>query len=356
MKLGIVNSALRTASAAVGLGLLGLFVAFAPSTARAADPTWLDKDLLAKAKKEGGNLVVYGSMNEEEGLPFWKIFDEITGLKTVYVRASDVKLMARITVEARAGKQAWDLLQTTAVHKLPKEWLAQFDPPRGKDLPVIAKDKDRRWYGVYANYNSPSYNTNMVKPEELPKTYEEFLTKKQWKGRIAIDKADNEWLYALVQHYGEAKAMKMVKDIEKELDVKVVSGHGGLARSTGAGEYAVSLNNYTNLAIRVGIRGNPIAWWAIDPVAVFYGQVGMNAKAPNPSAALLGANFLVSKEGQEQLAKSGRIPTRTDVVPNPPDVLERLNKHKIVPVVLSDEEERKYQKLMDSVFGRGSRR
>jgi iron(III) transport system substrate-binding protein len=345
----------NAAASLLCLGLFGAGMALAPN-AQAADQTWLDKDLLAKAKAEGGNLIVYGSMNEEEALPFWKIFDQITGLKTVYVRASDVKLMARITVEARAGKAGWDLLQTTAVHKLPDEWLAQFDPPLAKELPAIAKDKDRRWYGVYANYNSPSFNTNLVKKEDLPKTYEDFLKRKEWKGRIAIDTADNEWLYGLVQHYGEEKAVKLLKDIQKTLDVRGVSGHGALARSTGAGEYAVSLNNYTNLAIRVGIRGNPIDWWVLDPVAVFYGQVGMSAKAPNKSAAMLGANFLISKEGQTQLAKSGRIPTRTDVTPNPPDVLERINTRKIIPAVLSDKDERKYQKLMDSIFGRGARR
>lgn len=346
----------RIVLACIGLGLLGSGMMAGSGYAVAADQSWLDKGLLEKAKKEGGGLVVYGSMNEEEALPFWKIFDEITGLKTVYVRASDVKLMARITVESRAGKQAWDLIQTTAVHKLPDEWLAQFDPPLGKEIPDIAKAKDRRWYGVYANYNSPSFNTNLVKKDDLPKTYEEFLKKTDWKSRIAIDVTDNEWLYAMAQHLGEDKAVKLLKDIEKQLDVKTVSGHGNLARATGAGEYAVSLNNYVNLAVRVGIRGNPIDWWVMDPVAVFYGQVGMNAKAPNQSAALLGANFLISKEGQEQLAKSGRIPTRTDVTPNPPDVLKRINTAKIIPVVLSDKDEAKYKKMMDSIFGRGARR
>lgn len=235
MRVNLSGITRRMVLAAVGAGLLsaGIFAGIGGATA--ADPTWLDKGLLEKAKKEGGNLIVYGSMNEEEGLPFWKIFDEITGLKSVYVRASDVKLMARITVENRAGKQAWDLLQTTAVHKLPDQWLAQFEPPLGKELPEIAKAKDKRWYGVYANYNSPSFNTDLVKKDGLPKNYEEFLQRKEWKSRIAIDKADNEWLYAMVQHYGEEKAVKLLKEIEKELDVKVVSGHGGLARSTGAG-------------------------------------------------------------------------------------------------------------------------
>jgi iron(III) transport system substrate-binding protein len=321
------------------------------SVAQAADPSWLDKDLLAKAKKAGGTLTVYGSMNEEEALPFWKMFDEITGLKTSYVRASDVKLMARITVERRAGTHSWDLLQTTAVNKLPQDWIAQTDPKMAKDIPPIAKDKNKRWYGVYANYNGPAFNTNLVKKSELPKTYEDFLKKKEWKGKLALDCRDNEWLKALSDHFGEAKATKLLTDMNKTLAIKCVRGHGGLARSTGAGEHAISLNNYVNLSIRVGLRGNPIDWWVMDPVAVFYGQIGMNANAPHKDAAMLGMNFLLSKEGQTQLAKSGRIPTRTDVTPNPPDVLERINKAKVVSAVLDGKEERVWQKKMDAIFG-----
>lgn len=348
----------RALIAGLGIGLLA-GAGLAPISGLAAGPSWLDKDLLAKAKAEGGILTVYGSMNEEEALPFWKLFDQVTGLKTSYVRASDVKLMARITVERRAGTHSWDLLQTTAVNKLPKDWVAQFEPAMAKDIPAIAKDAEKRWYGVYANYNGPAYNTKHIKKSDLPKTYEEFLTKTQWKGHVAIDCRDNEWLKALSDYYGEAKATKLLKDINKTLAVKCVRGHGGLARSTGAGEHWISLNNYINLTIRVGLHGNPVGWWVMNPVAVFYGQIGMNAKAPHKSAAMLGANFLLSKEGQTQLAKSGRIPTRTDVTPNPPDVLERVNKAKVVRAILDGKQERVWQKKMDAIFGgrvRGRRR
>lgn len=338
----------RTAVAALGAGAVGLVLS---AGAFAADPSWLDKDLLAKAKKEGGKLVVYGSMNEREALPLWKIFDEVTGLKTVYVRASDVKLMARITVEMRAGKSGWDILQTTAVHKLPPKWVAQYEPPLAKDIPAIAKAKDKRWYGVYANYNGLAYNTTKVKKADLPKTYEDFLKHPEWKGRIAIDKGDNEWLKAMYDHYGAKKGKKLVTDIRNQLAVKVVSGHGALARNTASGEHLISLNNYINLSIRTKLKKNPIDWWVMDPVAVFYGQVGVSSSAPNPSAAKLGANYLVSKEGQTQLAKSGRIPTRTDVIPNPPDVLQIINQKKIIPVVMSGKEDKKWNKEFKKIFG-----
>ena len=105
-----------------------LAVALTAVSAVAADPSWLDKDLLAKAKANNENtLTIYASMNEREGLPLWKEFTEVTGIKTEYVRASDTKLMARITVEKRAGKESWDLIQTTSLKKMPDQWLAQAE-------------------------------------------------------------------------------------------------------------------------------------------------------------------------------------------------------------------------------------
>lgn len=349
----IFKTTRRTAVAALGAGVVGLLLS---GGAFAADPSWLDKDLLAKAKKEGGNLVVYGSMNEREALPLWKIFDDVTGLKTVYVRGSDVKLMARITVETRAGKSGWDVLQTTAVHKLPAKWVAQYEPPLAKDIPAIAKAKDKRWYGVYANYNGLAFNTAKVNKADLPKTYEDFLKHPEWKGRVAIDKGDNEWLKAMFDHYGAKKGEKLVRDIRNKLEVKVVSGHGALARNNASGEHLISLNNYINLTVRTKLKGNPIDWWVMDPVAVFYGQVGVSSSAPNPSAAKLGANYLVSKEGQTQLAKSGRIPTRTDVTPNPADVLEIINKKKVIAVVMSAKEDKKWDKKFKQIFGKAPKK
>ena len=97
-------------------------------------------------------------------------------------------------------------------------------------------------------------------------------------------------------HYGEQKATQIVKDIVATLKPVVTDGHLAMARATGAGEYWISLNNYVNLSMNVKLAGSPIDVWALDPVALFFGQVGVNAKAPHPNAARLAANFMLSQE------------------------------------------------------------
>lgn len=330
---------------------LGLVLTLAPIGAAAqADRPWLDKALLEAAKKEQGPLIVYSSTNEREGLALFKIFTDATGIQVEYVRASDSVLMSRIAIEARAGQSSFDLLHTTTVNKLPTQILAQFDPPEAKNIAPEARDKDRRWYGIYANYNVPAYNTQHVKPEDLPKTYEEFATRKQWAGKVAIDGTDNEWLKAMFQHFGEAGATKLIKDMVTNLKPVITDGHLALARSVGSGEYWVSINNYANLSLNVKIGGSPIDYWVMDPVALFFGQVGISAKSTRPNAARLAANFVLSQEAQAFYTKFGRLPTRKDVPSNPPGVVEAMQKHKVITTLLTPEEDRKWQRTFEQLF------
>ena len=59
-------------------------------------------------------------------------------------------------------------------------------------------------------------------------------------------------------------------------------------------------------------RARPRSIFALDPVALFFGQVAISAKAPSPNAAKLAANFMLSQECQQFLAKFGRLPTRSE--------------------------------------------
>ena len=90
---------------------LGLWATFAigavlwtSNLAQAQAPSWASAEQIAAAKSEG-ELTVYGSMNEQEALPLWKLFEESTGLKVNYVRSSDTGLLSRIALEARAQQK-----------------------------------------------------------------------------------------------------------------------------------------------------------------------------------------------------------------------------------------------------------
>jgi len=320
-----------------------------PACAQDAAPSWIIPELATAARAEGA-LTIYSSMNEQEGLPLWKLFEDSSGVKVNYVRSSDSIILSRIAIEHRARQRSWDIAVTTTVNRLPNEALLQFDPPQAQALIPTARDPGRRWYGVYANYNTPAYNTDLVKTSALPKSYEEFLEHKEWAGKIALDDTDDEWLSAIMRHYGEEHGKKLLKDIVAVLKPVMVDGHLALARSVGAGEYWLALNNYASLTVNVRLSGAPIDFWTLDPVALFFGSVGVSAQAPHPKAAQLAANFILSHEAEQFLTKRGRMPTRTDVPVNPPAVAEMLKERKIIATIFAGEEQRKWQGLFKDIF------
>src|SRR5256886_12484167 len=143
--------------------LLALLLGSAPAAAQSAATgqahPWLDPALLTAAKAEG-SLIVYSSTNEQEGLPLFKLFTEATGIVVAYVRASDAVLVSRMGIEFRAGQKSYDIVQTATINKMPPQMLAAYEPPEAKNVAPPARDPNKRWWGVYANYNSPAYNSD----------------------------------------------------------------------------------------------------------------------------------------------------------------------------------------------------
>jgi iron(III) transport system substrate-binding protein len=341
----------RNAAALKSLGLAIAIALAAGLPARAQEHSWLLPDLANAAKAEGA-LIVYGSMNEQEALPLWKLFEDATGVKVSYVRSSDTQIMAKVAIENRAGQRTWDIAFTTTVPQLPAAYLAPFDPPEAKGLMAEARDPNRRWYGGYANYNAPAYNINFVHKADLPKSYEDFATHKEWAGKIAIDDTDDEWLAAICAFYGDARGQALVKGMVAALDPVITDGHLALARSVGAGEYWLALNNYLPLTLNVKMSGAPTDFWLLEPVPLIFGSVGVNTLAPHPNAAKLAGNFVLSQEGETFMTHKGRLPTRPDVATNPPEIGAMLKERKIMPVVFSGDDQRKWQKTYNELFGR----
>jgi iron(III) transport system substrate-binding protein len=349
---GIFAMSLR----AIAVGSLSLMLLGSagggPASAQGAGaaPSWADPAQVQAARAEGGSLTVYSSVNEQEALPFWKLFEDATGIKVEYIRASDVVLISRIAIEQRARQRSWDVLLSPAVGRLPRDFMQPVDLPEAKNLMAQARDPDRRWYGVYANYDVPSYNAKLVKAADLPTSYEGFLAHKEWAGKIAIEQTDTQWLSAMFTYYGEARARKLIGDIVATLNPVLIDGHLALARAVAAGEYAVTLNNYLNLTVNMSLTGAPTNYWPLDPIAVFFGSVAVSPLAPHPKTAALAANFVLSKDAQHMLTTAGRLPVRPDVTPNPPDAITRLGQHKIIVVDFPGEEEKKWQRTFQELF------
>jgi len=107
-----------------------------------------DMKLIEAAKKEGGKVVVYGSLDSDTGDAIGNAFLRKTGIKLDYWRASSTKVMDRASSEYRAGKPLFDVLINNAT-----------------PMQILLKD------GMLTKYNSPSakgFSKDVIDPNLGP--------------------------------------------------------------------------------------------------------------------------------------------------------------------------------------------
>jgi iron(III) transport system substrate-binding protein len=268
-----------------------------------------DQRLAAKAREEG-TLTFYTSMATTESGPLAAAFEKKYGVKVQLWRALSENVLQRALTEARGGRRAMDVVETNApeVEALAREQVvAEFDSPHLADLPAWAIPPHRRWFGTRANLWVTGYNTGKVKREELPATLEGFAEPK-WKGRLALEATDSDWMYGVVQFMGEARGLDFFRKLAA-LKPEMRKGHILLAQLVAAGELQVCPTVHSGNADSIKEKGGPIDWVAVEPLVGRPQALALAKNAPHPHAALLFADFVLSPEGQKLLADMGRNPS-----------------------------------------------
>ena len=162
--------------------------------------------LLDRARQEG-TVTVYTSLAPTEAAPLVEAFEKKTGVKVNLWRALSEGVVQRAVSEARGKRHAVDVIETNGpeMESLAREQvLAEFYSPYLADLPPAGIPKHGMWVPDRLNFFVVAYNPNKVKAADLPKTYEGFLDPK-WKGRIALEATDAEWMGGVVKTWGEAR-------------------------------------------------------------------------------------------------------------------------------------------------------
>ncbi|HWH75912.1 MAG TPA: extracellular solute-binding protein, partial [Candidatus Binatus sp.] len=219
----------------------------------------------------------------------------------------------------RGGLFAWDVVSgrgdmvlTLSQAKL----LAAYHSPESKFIDPDMVDDQGFWAAYYVNPFVLGYNTNLVKQDEVPKTYEQLLDAK-WKGkRISIDDSAYGLLAGLIRAWGKEKAVGYFKQLAAQEPV-VMRGNTNRVQLAMAGEYPLIIA-YAPTIQRETSKGHPMDWVALEPVPVQVNPLMLAAKAAHPNAGRLFLDFLLSKQGQKMLVGFRRVPVRNDIEPDPP--------------------------------------
>lgn len=276
---------------------------------------------LAQTPQTEGQLVVYASHPAQMVDHFLKMFGDKYGIKVSSVKAGTGELLNRIKAERSrpAADVMWGGFSDTGgsspdlfdVYRSPQ--LSGTDPemidPSGFNTPFGASTM------------VIMYNKSQVKPEKAPQKWSD-LAKLEWKGKIvhadpskssSALSALNTWL--MINGRGDA-AWKLVEDMTRNMTLVLKSSL--VFQQVGRGEYPIGVT-YEEGAFNYVLAGTagivyPQDGTLLEPEGTFIVKRG-----PNPKAARLFADFLLSEEAQKELVAKfpGRRPTRMGIATHP---------------------------------------
>ncbi len=305
--------------------------------------------LVEGAKKEG-LVSIYTSMPVDDITALTSAFEQKYGVKSKVWRSGSEKILQRGLLEAKASRYEVDVFETNGpeLEVLSREKiLQQSNAPGLVDLIPQAIPPHREWIATRLNIFTCAYNTKLVRKEDLPKTYADLLDPK-WKGKLAVEAEDSDWLAETVLKMGEEKGIALFKEIAKRNGVSVRKGHTLLANLVASGEVPLGLTLYNYKIEQMKNSGAPVDWFALDPTVARPNGNGVARNAPHPHAALLFQDFELT-DGQAILGKRDFIPTSTKVPSN-------LNK---MPLTFANpkttlDDGQKWNKIYDEIFSRKS--
>lgn len=300
-----------------------------------------------EAAKKEGKVVVYGSVPPQSMEGLHQAFKNKYGIEIEYWRGSSTQVSERALTEWRAGRPAFDIAEgNRGVQLIMKDegLFQKFIPPASEKFPARFKEKD----GLITPWRvlpiSILYNTELVKPAELPKTFDDLLSPK-WTGKISIPDPTRhtttaQFLWNLEKFKGD-KWLDYVKALAKQKPI-LVESLAPVTTTIIKGEAAVGITYIKYIKQYKG----PVNYVPMDKYLTDPNYLSLSAKASHPNAAKLYIDFACSPEGQKEIAEDGEFVLAPGVYPPIKDA------DKVAPrmVFMDNPSEAEFKKLMTGTF------
>lgn len=285
-------------------GIFAFAAAAGLTGAAVAQDDWAQ---IEAAAKEEGKVVFY---NAQAGWPqpiaAAKAFEEKYGIRVDMLQGlRGAEMIERIRVEVTNNQPTGDIVMMGVTGLVP---MSKFDVLTGHGpLPNESKLTQEPWIPEEVPVFNVTYgiavNTNMVSEAEEPKSWKD-LTDPKWKGKILSDEmtvpsGGQSWFAVMLDAFGEDFHKDLAKN-ELQYDRSIRDKAKRVAR----GEFAYSIP--FNLAELSELEGLPVKGVIPEEGSPYTPiSVAMIKGGPNPNAAKVFMNYLLSPEGQVHFAKDG---------------------------------------------------
>jgi len=299
-----------------------------PGSAAASGAPSADLQKLIDGAKKEGTITYYSSIDPAQQQEVIKAFNDTYGndIKVDVTRLVSGLMVQRYAAEASAGKVVADVLTAAdgqfMVDAAQKGWLAKID-----DLPALSSWPKQYWTGYAAKLSvaplNISWNTNLVKDADAPKTWE-ALTDPKWKGQfLAVDPRNAPilmaWLYLMDQTYGDDYLRKLSTQ-----NIRLVESTVPGTQQMAAGSGAILAPGVHGSINALQKQGAPVSDATPDLTIGNENWAAVSTQAPHPNGARLLLNFLMSPKGQELVNKD----VSASVLPNIPNTVTLPKQYK----------------------------
>jgi ABC-type Fe3+ transport system substrate-binding protein len=259
-------------------------------------------------------------------------------------------MATRLVSEAQARKVQADVVNQSGFDfygVLQKGVFDIYNSPERAALPTEYKDEKGLWVMNAATLNVIGYNTRLVPPANVPKSFWDLVDPK-WKGQLLMDENESKWMAGMMSYYSEAKTVDLLRKLATQ-EIQFRVGHTLIQTLAAAGERPIVVVAFANGVERLKKDRAPIDWVAVEPIIGLTFGLALVKDAPHPNCAKLFIDYVLSKEGQEIIADAGYYVPRRDIAA--PIMKQVPPKMKVIPLPMSlaaryNEYFQTYRKLM----------
>ena len=291
--------------------VLSLLLVFGLAAVASAE---VSEELIAAAQEEG-ELVVYGSCEEEYLAAACEAFEALYGIKVQYQRLSTGEVQAKIEEEqGNPSADVWFGGTTDPYNVVAAEGLLEAYEAENAShlLGDQYRHKDGYWYGIYKGILGFMVNADELERMELP-VPEDWpdLLDPQYEGMIWLSNYNTAGtaklvINTMIQKYGHDEGIPYLVDLDKNIEVYTKSGSGP-SKNVGTGECVIGIgflhdgitqiidNGYENIQLVIPSSGTS---FEIGATAIFKG-------AAHPNAAKLWIEYALSPDCVDQAKDNG---------------------------------------------------
>jgi iron(III) transport system substrate-binding protein len=195
--------------------------------------------------------------------------------------------------------------------RLEKAMLARYLSPERAVLAEEYKDKEGYWTATRMSVAIFAYHSKKVPPEKVPKTYPDLLDP-FWKGKLTVDTNPDRSTLLLVERMGWEGAEAYLKKLAQQ-GPRLHRGRSARLQLILGGEVVGATDINADNIVALQKQGAPVEYAILNPSLLSLTSLAMPQRPPHPHAAALFYDFMLSKEGQEELAREDNVPVRDEV-------------------------------------------